>query len=133
MYFSVLQHIFLLKNPGIDLYAGIAMNEASARRLEQITHFAFGPVGNVCDCGLDILQERARLATTIFQVTRNYEKWTKPFWTDNQNVEIFTRLCVREDVDELLGDRLPSETLQELKEVLFNIVYPTYARRGQRR
>jgi hypothetical protein len=40
---------------------------------------------------------------------------------------------MREDIEELLGDRLPSETLQELKEVMFNILYPTYAKRGEQR
>ena len=47
MYFSVMQHLFLLKNPGIHLYADIAMNEAGARRLGQVIHFAFGPAGKI--------------------------------------------------------------------------------------
>lgn len=40
---------------------------------------------------------------------------------------MFTRVYVRKNIEKLLGDRLSSETLQELKEVMFNILYPTYA------
>lgn len=47
MHFSVMQHIFLLKNPGLDLHANITMDEIGARRLGQITHFAFGPAGKI--------------------------------------------------------------------------------------
>lgn len=73
------------------------------------------------------------MVTTMLQVTQSHTKWTNPLWTDNQNVEMLTRVYVREDIEELLGDRLPGETLQELKEVMFNILYPTYAKRGEHR
>jgi len=69
----------------------------------------------------------------MLQVTQCYAKWTNPFWTDNQNLEMLTRVYVRDRLEDLLGDRLPSETLQELKEVMFNIIYPTYAKRGEQR
>jgi hypothetical protein len=83
--------------------------------------------------GLDGLQETARLVTTALQATQSHAKWTNPFWTANQNVEMLTRVYVRENVEELLGDRIPSETLRELKEVMFNLVYPTYAKKGEQR
>lgn len=67
----------------------------------------------------------------MLQLTQGHKKWYNPFWTDSQNIEICTRFLVREDVGKLLGDQLSSETLQELKEVLFNIIYPTYAKRGE--
>jgi hypothetical protein len=66
----------------------------------------------------------------MLKVTRSHEKGVDPFWTDNQNIEMLTRISLCEDIGELLGDQLPSETLQELKEVMFNIFYPTYSKRG---
>lgn len=83
--------------------------------------------------GLDKLQEKAKLVTTMLKETRSHKKWDNPLWTDNQNIEMLTRVFVREDIGELLGDQLPSGTLQELKEVIFNIVYPTYSKRGVQR
>jgi hypothetical protein len=49
-----------------------------------------------------------------------------PVWTDEENIEILTRVLVRQDMDALLAGQLDGETLKELKDVLFNIVYPTY-------
>jgi hypothetical protein len=47
MHLSVMQHIFLLKNPGLDLSAEISLNESGARRLGQIIHFAFEQPGKI--------------------------------------------------------------------------------------
>ena len=69
----------------------------------------------------------------MLRVARSHREFTNPFWTEVQNVEMLTRVLVRNDVEELLGDRLPSTTLQELKEVMFNIVYPTYRKREEQK
>lgn len=69
----------------------------------------------------------------MLKATQNHEKWSSPFWTDSQNIEMLARVYVREDIEELLGNELPSETLQELKDIMFNIVYPTYAKKGEQR
>jgi hypothetical protein len=54
--------------------------------------------------GIDKLQERAKLVTTMLKVTRSHEEWDNPFWTDDQNIEMLTRISVCEDIGELLGD-----------------------------
>ncbi|OKL58587.1 hypothetical protein UA08_06081 [Talaromyces atroroseus] len=105
-HFTVMKHIFLLKNPGLELHAKINMDE-----LVRINRFAFEPAGNICDCGIDKLQERARLVTTMLQVTQCHKQWSNALWTDDQNIEMLTRFYVREDVEELLGDQLSDETL----------------------
>jgi hypothetical protein len=69
--------------------------------------------------------------TIMLQVAEHDEDWCNPLWTDSQNIEMLTRVFVREEVEELLGNQLPSKTLQELKEVLFNILYPTHPRRDR--
>lgn len=66
--------------------------------------------------------------TATLQRTQSYEKQVNPFWTESENIQMLTRMYLREDLEKLLGDQLPGETVQELKEVLFNIVYPTYAK-----
>ncbi|EED23296.1 conserved hypothetical protein [Talaromyces stipitatus ATCC 10500] len=51
MHFSVVQHVHLLKYPDLDMSANITMDEASAKKLWEITSFAFGSAGSICDCG----------------------------------------------------------------------------------
>lgn len=46
-------------------------------------------------------------------------------WTETQNVEMLTRMMVRKDIEQLLGDRFAVESLQRMKEVVFDILYPT--------
>lgn len=69
----------------------------------------------------------------MLQMTQGNKEWNYPLWTDDQKAEMVSRCFVREAVGELLGDQLPSETLQELKEVLFDIVYPTWAKEAEER
>jgi hypothetical protein len=68
--------------------------------------------------------------TGMLQVTQMHQQWSNPFWTESQNIEMLTRVKMREDVEELFSDQLPGEALDELKDEVFNIIYPTYARRA---
>lgn len=83
--------------------------------------------------GFDKLQESAKLVKIWLKVTQNYEKWSNQIWEDNQNIEMLTRVYVRNDFEKLLGDQLPRETLRELKDIVFNIIYSTYAKKGDQK
>lgn len=50
-------------------------------------------------------------------------------WTDDENIEIWTRALVRDELEELLDGKLSSATIQELKGLLFNFTYPTYRKK----
>jgi hypothetical protein len=65
----------------------------------------------------------------MLRVTNSYEEFSNPLWNVDQNIEIITRMAVRLETGLLLSKILPETTLQELVDVLFNIVYPTYTTR----
>jgi hypothetical protein len=77
------------------------------------------------------LENQAKLITGMFRATRKHMEWNNPIWTDDQNIEILTRTYVREDIEELLGEQLPSVALQELKDVVFTLAYPAYAKKAK--
>ena len=48
-----------------------------------------------------------------------------PFWTEEENIEMATRILVRGDFSDLLCSSLPLPDLEALKRVLFGVVYPS--------
>lgn len=79
--------------------------------------------------GIEPLEARGRLIGGMLRQTEIHRQWNSPLWSDDQNIELFTRFMLREDIEELLGGQLTRIQLHELQEVLFTIVYPTYGRR----
>ena len=67
----------------------------------------------------------------MLQRAQKPNEWINPFWTENENIEMLTRIMIREHIDEFVGNQLLGQTLDEFKDVIFNIVYPTYAKRGE--
>jgi hypothetical protein len=51
-------------------------------------------------------------------------RWN-PFWTEEENIEMATRVLVRDDFPDLLGGSLPLPDLEALKRVLLGVVYPS--------
>jgi hypothetical protein len=58
-------------------------------------------------------------------MTRLHEGYKNPFWTKEENIEMATRVLVRDDFSDLLGGSLPLPDLEALKRVLFGVVYPS--------
>jgi hypothetical protein len=65
----------------------------------------------------------------LLRVTKSYEEFKNPVWDVDQNIEILTRMAVQDEMSSLFSKILPENTLQELVDVLFNIVYPIYTTR----
>lgn len=76
--------------------------------------------------GIECIQKAAITASTVLRRTKTYEKFKNPVWNVDENIEILTRSFVRKNMGSLLSGKLPEDTLQELIDVLFNIVYPAY-------
>ena len=80
--------------------------------------------------GIEPLEARGRLIAGMLRQTGIYRQWKSPLWSDDRNIELVTRIMLRGDFEELLGGQLTIIQLQELQEVLFTIVYPTYRRKA---
>jgi hypothetical protein len=72
-----------------------------------------------------VVEEKAKLYRDMARGPRFNKRYKNPFWTEEENIEMATRILVREDFCSLLGDSLPLSDLEELKRVLFGIVYPS--------
>jgi hypothetical protein len=53
-----------------------------------------------------------------------------PIWSIDENIEMLTRVLVRAGMRSILPD-LGRDTVEELSDVLFNVVYPTYEKPAQ--
>jgi hypothetical protein len=60
--------------------------------------------------------------------TKVYEKRMNPMWSIDENIEILTRVSVREKMSSILTDELGEDNVEELTDVLFNVVYPAYVK-----
>lgn len=78
--------------------------------------------------GIECIQKAAITVSTMLRLTKSYERFKNPVWNVDENIEILTRSFVREDMGSPLSEKLPEDTLQELIDVLFHIVYPAYTK-----
>ena len=80
------------------------------------------------DLGIQLIEDAAAKTAIMLRATKVYEKYEIPVWTTNENIEILIRGWMRSELKSLLCQQLPTQTLAELSDVLFDIVYPTYKR-----
>ena len=78
--------------------------------------------------GIRRIQEVAVPMFHMLRLGKGYEEFTNPIWTVDENVEILTRVGVRDQMPSIFAGELSGDTVEELSDVLFNVVYPTYAR-----
>jgi hypothetical protein len=81
--------------------------------------------------GIEALEKQAKMVIDMFRATRIHMQFRNPIWTENQNIEMLTRVYVRKHLEELLGKQLLSVALQELEDVMFTLIYPTYAKKDE--
>lgn len=70
------------------------------------------------------IEEKARSWKSIARTKSSYNNHKSPFWTEEENIELFTRRMIRDNFTDLLGKYLPAADLQALKTVLFTLSYP---------
>lgn len=61
----------------------------------------------------------------MVRLTKAYERHMNPIWNIDENIEMLTRVLVRADIMSLVPG-LSGDTVEELSDVLFNVVYPAY-------
>lgn len=105
-------------------------------------------VGSICDCrkkcffpfgyliclitrvltpvaAIPEIEEKARSWKSRARAESLYNNnHRSPFWTEEENIEMFTRRMTRGNFVNLLGKHLPAADLQALETVLFTISYP---------
>ncbi|KAF2641828.1 hypothetical protein P280DRAFT_541282 [Massarina eburnea CBS 473.64] len=129
LYRTVMQDIEHRRNPGLNPSSDFALDSAGAERYAKIRHLTFFVAGSIRDCGIKPIQDFARVTSHMIQETKLYEIHRNRMWSLDENIEILTRFSVRGDISSILSTELPADVLDELKDVLFNILYPTYEER----
>jgi hypothetical protein len=81
--------------------------------------------------GIEALEKQAKMVADMFRARRTHMQFRNPIWTDDENLEMLTRIYVRDHLEQLLGKQLPSVALQELGDVMFTLIYPTYAKKDE--
>ena len=78
--------------------------------------------------GIRRIQEVAVPMFHMLRLGKGYEEFMNPMWSVDENVEILTRVGVRKQMPSIFAGELNADTVEELSDVLFNVVYPTYAK-----
>jgi hypothetical protein len=79
--------------------------------------------------GIEALEKEAVEISIMLRLTERYKEFENSnsrAWSVDEKIEILTRAYLREAMGNLLTNEIPGETLAELTDVLFKIVYPTY-------
>jgi hypothetical protein len=82
--------------------------------------------------GIKPIQDHAIRTSNMLRLTKGYEKHMNPVWSIDENIEILTRVFVREDMMSILSGNLCEDTVEELSDVLFNVLYPAYKKSTER-
>lgn len=77
---------------------------------------------------IDVVEQKARSIRDRIQVTGVSKSLLNPFLTEDENIEMLTRVETRAYFSNLLRAKLGHSDLQALEEVLFQIVYPSGTR-----
>jgi hypothetical protein len=75
--------------------------------------------------GIRTIQDHAIRASNTLRFTKGYEQDMNSLWSIDENIEILTRVLVRQDMMSILPD-LDGDIVRELSDVLFNVLYPAY-------
>ncbi|CAN9170956.1 unnamed protein product [Alternaria alternata] len=132
LHFTVMQDIQHRLMPGLNPSSDFNLDETGIERLQMITHLTFAPVGSIRDCGIKPIQDHAIRTSNMLRLTKGYEQHMNPVWSIDENIEILTRVFVREDMMSILSGNLCEDTVEELSDVLFNVLYPAYKKSTER-
>ncbi|OBT80013.1 hypothetical protein VF21_01127 [Pseudogymnoascus sp. 05NY08] len=133
MFAVILNQISLAHHPDLEFYPTI-ISEASWRSISRSKQIAFSLAGSICDCGINEIEQKARLVRDKLK-TPSYLKTfaslflpkdamiRNPLWSDEENIEMRTRFHTRIVFPGLVA-KLAEEEEDELDEVLFDIAYP---------
>jgi hypothetical protein len=143
MHCPVLLDIQHRKYPRLTPSSDFELNAAGAERLRTIRFLTFTPgrlastsslatanahlpVGNLCNCGIELIADKAIRTANGLRFLGDYKHDKSPVWNDEETVELLARASVRDDMKTLLVGELAEDLIEELNEVFFETLYPTY-------
>lgn len=68
----------------------------------------------------------------MMQMTRGHKEYQNPFWTEEDNLEMATRILVQREFSNLLNDSVSFQDLAALENVFFCTLYPTDHERNRK-
>jgi hypothetical protein len=86
-------------------------------------------VGPLLNCGIKTLSDSAIGTAHYLRDSGLSRTNQEPWWNDEETIELLTRASVRDDMKALLSGKLNDNVIEELRDVLFGILYPTYDKR----
>ncbi|KAH8885967.1 hypothetical protein GQ53DRAFT_845110 [Thozetella sp. PMI_491] len=127
IYATVTNEIEMRKHPGLKLWQRLSPTWLDLPRFLLMHKFVFQIPGSICGCGIPEIElyaqiEEQKLQSKVSIDIQGFD--TSPF-SEDQVIEIVTRIKVREIFVEILKERMKLEHLQKLKKVFFELTYPT--------
>ncbi|TVY15787.1 hypothetical protein LARI1_G005631 [Lachnellula arida] len=120
---------------------GVDLDKDGIRRLRQEISLAFGQQGSICDCatydptGIPQFEKIARTHKKSLRACAPLDggamsEFTKKFISEEEKMELLTRVAVQQFFTGLLKPGLEGNTMKDLLDVLFNTVFPVFEGRG---
>ncbi|KFY18030.1 hypothetical protein V492_00195 [Pseudogymnoascus sp. VKM F-4246] len=133
MFAVVLNQISLAYHPDFNIYPKI-ISEDLFGSISQSKQIVFSSAGSICNCGINEIEQKARLLRGKLQTPRYFDTFADlflskdamirhPFWSDEEHMEMLTRFLTRVIFPGLVAT-LEEEEEDGLDEVLFEIAYP---------
>ena len=79
--------------------------------------------------GIEPIADKAMRTTYELRLSELHKQHQIPIWNDEETIELLTRFSVRDDMQALLSASLTEDLIEELTEILFGTLYPTYDKR----
>ncbi|KAJ4862291.1 hypothetical protein T069G_03245 [Trichoderma breve] len=116
--------IKLKKKPGYNLSWKFTIDESGAENFMMIQALAFH--SSIRDCGIEAIETLATIygMAVVSQFDLEIGGCEMLNLTEGETVELFVRMLVREDFEEMLQDKLETNVLNDLAKVFFELIYP---------
>ncbi|RFU24898.1 hypothetical protein B7463_g11446, partial [Scytalidium lignicola] len=116
MWFSTLNQIQQIQSPYFDLDSRVSRNNVEMAKFIKTSLIVVGPSGSIRDCGIPTIEEKAQRHYHMLSEGIIFEENSNPFLTEEENIELGTRVLIENEFSEILSNRLRSSDLEDLKD-----------------
>ncbi|KAL6836938.1 hypothetical protein V8C40DRAFT_228754 [Trichoderma camerunense] len=117
--------IYLKKKLGYSLSWKFTMDKSGAENIRMVQALAFN--SSIRDCGIEEIETLAIIyygMAAMNQLVLEIGGCEMLNLTEGETVELFVRMLVREDFEEMLQGKLETSVLNDLTKVFFELIYP---------
>jgi len=126
MYKATINDSKMKQRPGLNLWADMSLDLNGLKQIMALKMFAFDGPGSIHDCGVYEIEQLAQnKRLKILQGGRSYQELGNLILEEDEKIELLTRIMVRSRFMEVLNGKLEKGLLEQLKNVFFEVVYPT--------